>query len=276
MKDVTLHGDSMEEERQQKPILANISLSIKEGEWISLIGTNGSGKSTLAKLIAGVPMALVSGEIRRSEACTRRQGGRIPILLQQPHAGIIGDTPWEDVVLLLERQGMASKPIAAAAEAALQAVGLGERMKQSVSSLSGGQLQLTAIAGCLAGGAPMLIFDEATSMLDPHASLYVQERIRSLHGDGVTVLWITQKLPELRSEDRVLVMQGGELAFDGKAETLFERGEDKEGSSAAELLGLKPPYAVETAWELRKEGIDLRPLPFTAEQLAEAVISYGG
>ncbi|MEK3882224.1 ABC transporter ATP-binding protein [Paenibacillus sp. PL2-23] len=261
---------------QGAPILKSVTLAIRAGEWVTLLGANGSGKSTLMKLLAGMPMQGRSGEVIRAYS-REASSGAIPLVLQQPDAGLIGATPWEDVVSLLERNGGDEASVVARAEAALHALGLGGRMKQPIETLSGGQKQLTAIAGCMAVHAPILLLDEVTSMLDPVMSREVLDGVRRLHGDGSAVVWATQRLEELRPEDRVVCLKDGEVLFDGEANDLFRRSAPGAAkSSAAERLGMEPPYAIQVAWELMREGVALDPLPFTAEQLAEAVQCYAG
>ncbi|MCR2805097.1 ATP-binding cassette domain-containing protein [Paenibacillus soyae] len=259
-----------------EPILKGVSFSVRSGEWVTLIGGNGSGKSTMMKVLAGMLTKGISGMIARQNA-REASSGIIPLVLQQPDAGIIGATPWEDIVSLLERNGAEASTIIAKAEEALRSVGLEERMRQPVETLSGGQKQLTAIAGCMAVNASILLLDEVTSMLDPIMSREVLNGVRALHRDGSAVVWVTQKLEELRSGDRVVIMHDGEIRFDGKASELFRRDSRGEAnSSIAERYGLEPPYAVRTAWELQREGILLEPLPLTIEELAEAVLNDEG
>ncbi|SFE18052.1 energy-coupling factor transport system ATP-binding protein [Paenibacillus algorifonticola] len=265
---------------KQPPIIRDVSLVLKEGDWLTLLGSNGSGKSTLAKVIAGFPVGEKSGAYLLGGKLAA-YNKPIPIVMQQPEASMLGATPWEDVVLMLEQHGIDSDAIAALAEESLSLTGLLERKDQSVGTLSGGQKQLTAIAGCLAVKAPVLVLDEATAMLDPEASLAIGEQVRELHAAGSTIIWITQKLAELRHGDRVIVMEQGRIVFDGTTETFYERngnekgtestGSEEGGRSWCERLGFEAPYAVQTAWELEKLGIVLKPLPLTVDRLAEAL-----
>lgn len=259
------YGEQM---KAQPFLLRNVSLTIAEGEWINLIGRNGSGKSTLARLIAGFGAFQVDGKVEKDQS--RFLTGQVPIVLQQPDASMVGSTPWEDIVMMLEQHSVDGNRIASLCEDALLQTGLHARMHQPVETLSGGQKQLTAIAGCLAAQTPMLILDEVTAMLDPEACLYVMGKVRELNKRGVTVIWITQKLEELAGGDRVLALEQGELRFDGASERLFER-RSSEGSSPCEELGFSAPYVIQTAWELERLGVKLKQLPMTPEMLAKAV-----
>ncbi|MFD1954472.1 ABC transporter ATP-binding protein [Paenibacillus thailandensis] len=279
LSDVSASPFGAEDNGTQNAVLRQIRLTIARGEWITVIGRNGSGKSTLAKLLSGAKFALVEGEAYR-HGDLHRQGLSVPVVMQQPEASMIGVTPWEDIVLMLEQNGVRGEVIPEAAAAALRQVGLYARRHQPVQSLSGGQKQLTAIAGCTAVSAPLLILDEPTAMLDPEASELVMEQVRSLNRAGAAVVWITQRLAELREGDRVVAIDRSEVRFDGKAERFFEREGDgqgacvQEGTSMCELLGFDPPYAVETAWELERLGFPVRPLPIRPESLAKVVMRY--
>ncbi len=275
LKDVTVTPLSSHGKRET-PIIRNVNFQLKQGEWVSLVGANGSGKSTLIRLAAGLRVDGAAGEAARYGA-----GGvsprTVPVVLQQPDASLVGSTPWEDAVLMLEQHGLPAELIVPRAEAALRRIGLGERMSQPVETLSGGQKQLAAIAGCLAAHPAVLLLDEATSMLDPLASHDVLELVRSLHAGGMAVVWATQRMEELRPSDRTVVMADGAVAYDGAAEGLFARSDAPlpGGLSRGEQLGLTAPYAVRVAWELQQRGIALSRLPFDAAGLAEAVTGHG-
>lgn len=273
LKQVTVTPPVMLEGQMQQPLIHDVSLNISKGEWISLLGRNGSGKSTLAKVVAGYRTDGVAGQITRSIK-TAALGKPVPIVMQQPEAAMIGATPWEDVILMLEQNELTAADIPLEARLALQRAGMGERLHQPIETLSGGQKQLVAIAGCLAVQSPLLVLDEVTAMLDPEAASSVLEQARRLQQTGVTVIWITQKLEELRDDDRIVAMNDGSIAYDGQADEWFARSGAGVKDSLCEQLGFEAPYAAQVAWELEEQGVTLRPFPFTANMLAEAVKSY--
>lgn len=275
--DVSVKPISFEEAANQPDLIKDLRLRIAKGEWITVIGRNGSGKSTLAKLLAGYKAGLMKGKIIRNAEAIGDASQEIPIVMQQPDASMVGATPWEDVIMMLEQHGTKEDQIIERAEQALERTGMSARAHQAVGTLSGGQKQLTAVAGCLALHAPMLVLDEATAMLDPEASMFVLQRVRELHQTGVTVIWITQKLTEIGSTDRVLALEHGEKVFDGAAEQFYERGykDGKNGNAArpsvCEQLGMEAPYVVQTAWELEKLGLRMDHMPMSPEMLVKAV-----
>jgi energy-coupling factor transport system ATP-binding protein len=273
LKHITVTPPTLGEVQKREAIIKDVCLVIHEGEWISLLGCNGSGKSTVAKVAAGFRVAGISGQVLRNIK-TAAKGKPIPIVMQQPEAAMIGATPLEDIVVMLEQNEQEAANIRFEAEYALQRVGMGERLHQPIATLSGGQKQLVAIAGCLALKAPMLVLDEVTAMLDPEAASTVLEQARSLHQSGITVMWITQKLEELQEGDRIIAMNAGSIVYDGGVEAWFARTAAGAKDSFCEQLGLEAPYCAQVAWELEEQGVKLLPFPFTAKMLAEAVKRY--
>lgn len=256
-------------------MLHQINLSIEDGEWVFLVGTNGSGKSTLARLLAGLGQVRVTGEFAHGADSGAEAGVSFaPLVTQNPEAALVGMTPEEDALLLLEQLAVPADEMASRIDAAMRIVGLADRMKQPIAQLSGGQKQLAAIAGCIASGADAIIVDEPTAMLDPHASTAVMAAMRELHRNGTTVIWVTQRLEELLEGDRVVSLKDGRILFDGLAEQFYLREASRAGSPCEEA-GLDAPYVVQTAWELQQAGIILDPpMPLTASSLAKAVSSY--
>ncbi|UQZ82616.1 Energy-coupling factor transporter ATP-binding protein EcfA2 [Paenibacillus konkukensis] len=245
--------------------LRNIDLSVYRGEWLAVAGTNGSGKSTLAKIAAGL-YSPTGGNLKRSI-------GREPavqLIFQNPETALIGETPYEDVCLGLANFGVSNEDIPSRALDALRQVGLAQLAHAPAASLSGGQKQLLAIAGCLAAEPAVYIFDEATSMLDPQAREGIIHIARRLHREGATILWITQLLDELVWADRVAALEEGRLRFTGTSRAFFyEIGDD--GMSCCEQLGFAPPYTIQAVRQLVKHGYRPEPLPLTPEQLGKAV-----
>jgi len=252
-------------------LLKDIGLKVRQGQWLSVLGANGSGKSTLARAIAGFRMQEADGEV------IRPAGDRpIPIVLQQPDAAILGATPWEDVLLMLEQHGGEEEHMQKRAEEALASAGLHDHMHQPIATLSGGQKQLTAIAGCLAVEPPLLVLDEVTSMLHPDTAAEVHERVRRLNRQGTTVIWITQNVEELRGEDRVVILDKGEIVYDGDTDGVFCPAAEQNGESICERLGFEAPYCVQVARELNALGLPLGKMPLTPEELAAYAAAWIG
>lgn len=206
--------------------------AVSQGEWIHVCGANGSGKSTLVKLLTGrTGTGLeVEGIVERSPELERP----FPYVMQHPEAAIVGTTPWEDLLIGLEQAGMEAERIVPKLEESLASVGLQQLQHRPIAELSGGQKQLVAIAGCLASAAPLLVLDEAVSMLDLAARRHVLQAVREQHRRGLTVIWVSHAREELEPADRIVKLHAGRIIYDrvyGSGHT----AEAAPGGSAAAL-----------------------------------------
>lgn len=259
-----------------KPVLTDLNVSISAGEWLAVVGRNGSGKSTLLRVLSGL-LPLSKGEVTRSLEAERAMA----LVLQNPEAQLVGETVREDLYFSLENAGANPAGMAELAQAALERVGLAAYLDAPVNGLSHGQKQLLAVAGGLVLHARLLLFDEASAMLDPASAQQLFYAIKELQQEGTTVVWVTQQMDELYLADRVLAMDQGRQVFLGTPREFFYRElfnkhselsnkhhANSEGSPC-ERLGLQTPYAVQTAVQLAARGIVLDPLPLTVADLAE-------
>jgi energy-coupling factor transport system ATP-binding protein len=252
-------------------LLKDISLRISPGEWISIVGRNGSGKSTLAQLLAGVYTASSGSMVRGF--CGKEP---IPYVMQQ-EVQWFGETPWEDIVFLLESRGEIADLIPELVRSALRSVGLESMMERPFSELSGGQKQLAAIAGCLAARTPILVFDEATSMLDSMSRIQVLEAAKSINRQGTAVIWLTHHIEDLTYGERVIALEDGRICYDDSTISFFyglppcEIDLESSLISPCEKLGFTLPYPIHLTNELRLQGIQLQSFPLTIMQFSEAV-----
>ncbi len=258
---VTVHADS----EAAAPMLDEISLSLAAGEWIHVVGVNGCGKSTLARLLAGLYDGWRGGEIDRAFAGMRAA----PVVLQRPQSQLFGETPREEVQFALEWHQVPPDRIANRVNRALEAVGLSDWADTRWEGLSGGQMQLAAIAAAAACESPLLLFDEATSMLDDANRGAVIKLARDRHRRGTAIVWVTQRLDEIGAADRVVALADGRLLYDGDGRT-FLYGKQDEGSPC-EACGLRLPYLAEAAREMKRRGRLANPLPLSDEEWREVL-----
>lgn len=248
-----------------RPVLQELDVQINRGEWVALVGRNGSGKSTLGRVLAGL-LPISRGEMER-------MASTVQMVFQNPDAQIVGETVWEDVCFGLENFAVPPAEMPARVERALAQVGLTAKKDADVATLSGGQKQLLAVAGCLAMEADVLIFDEATSMLDPQSRARLLQVAKEVHRTGRTVLWITQWMDELGHADRVIALEQGRVAYAGTPEAFFYEREDADRLGApCEQLGFALPYVVQVARELELRGVRLQRRPLVPEEMGEAVM----
>lgn len=219
-RDVTLSLGSGE---ARVDILRGVSLSVRAGERIAVLGASGSGKSSLMAVLAGLESA-TGGEINvagqrlnglSEDALAEARRGRVGIVLQAFHL-IPTMTALENVAVPLELAGHADPFAAARAE--LAAVGLASRTGHYPSQLSGGEQQRVAIARATASRPALLFADEPTGNLDAATGAAVVEQLWSrLDETGATLVLITHD-PDLAARcDRVVTMRDGRIADDRRA-----------------------------------------------------------
>jgi biotin transport system ATP-binding protein len=200
----------------QTPILHPVTCELTERR-VAVIGANGSGKSTLARLVNGLATpssgrVLVDGlDTVRDGAAVRR---RVGFVFTDPDAQLVMPTPREDVALSLRRLDLDRAARDARVAAVLGRFGLADRAEVSVHALSGGQKQLLALAGVLATEPSVVVCDEPTTLLDLRWRRVVDDL---LDGLDQQVLQVTHDLDAAARADRVLVVDGGRVVFDGAA-----------------------------------------------------------
>ncbi len=215
---------------QNNKVFKNISFSIKKGEYVCIIGKNGSGKSTLAKLLAGL-IFQQEGSIKISGYDTKNQKDLLEIrklvgiIFQNPENQIINTTVFDEVIFGLENLATPRENIKKIAENSLKSVALLEYKDRLTYQLSGGEKQRLAIASVLAMGTEILIFDEATSMLDPVAKKQILKLMKELNSQGKTIIHITHDRNDILEATEVMLLSKGEIKYQGNPYKIFEDNE---------------------------------------------------
>ena len=252
-----------------------ISLDIEKGAFVCVLGHNGSGKSTLAKLIAQVltpdsGRIVICGkdtsDLNDEESYDIRR--RVGMVFQNPDNQIVATVVEEDVAFGPENLGIPPEEIRKRVDAALERVGMEGYKKHSPSMLSGGQKQRVAIAGILAMDPEIVIFDEATAMLDPVGRAEVLGVIHDMRRRGVTVLHITHYMDEATGCDRVIVLSHGKVVMDGTPREVFPKADE------IRAAGLNVPQTAELAERLRAAGYDIPGSVITYVDMADALEKY--
>lgn len=251
--------------------LDNVSLDVKQGEFVAILGHNGSGKSTLAKhlnvlLRAGEGTLWIDGKDADKEENVWEIRKSTGMVFQNPDNQIIAGVVEEDVAFGPENIGVPTDEIWNRVEKSLQSVGMISYRGHSPNKLSGGQKQRVAIAGVMAMEPKCIVMDESTAMLDPSGRKEVLEAVERLNREkNITVLWITHYMEEVVRADRVYVMDQGRVVMEGRPREIF---------SQVELLksyGLDVPQVTLLAYELRKAGIKVPEGILTRQELVEAL-----
>lgn len=208
-------------------VLKDISLEIKKGEFVAVLGHNGSGKSTLAKHINAllVPTSgkvYVDGIDTQDAARLWEIRQKVGMVFQNPDNQLVATTVEEDVAFGPENLGIPTEEIHVRVNEALAAVGMSQYRLHSPHQLSGGQKQRVAIAGMIAMRPQCLVLDEPTAMLDPVGRREVIQTITKLNQEeNMTIVLITHAMEEAILADRIIVMEAGKIVLSGKPREVF-------------------------------------------------------
>ncbi len=253
----------------------DVSLGIRQGDFIAVVGHNGSGKSTLAKHMNAI-LQPTQGTVWVDGMDTRQEENiwdirqRAGMVFQNPDNQIIGQVVEEDVGFGPENLGVPTEEIWKRVEESLRAVGMYQFRSHSPNRLSGGQKQRVSIAGVLAMRPRCIVLDEPTAMLDPSGRSEVIRAVRELNQtEKVTVILITHYMEEVIYADRVYVMDKGRIAMEGTPREIFSRVEELQG------LRLDVPQVTLLAHELKKRGLDLPDGILTTPELVQALTERG-
>jgi energy-coupling factor transport system ATP-binding protein len=217
-------------EGPQISALRDISLSIAEGEFVAVVGANGSGKSTFARLVSAL-LVPSEGTMRVRGLDTGLPDNRarihatVGMVFQFPEDQIVSTTVEEDTAFGPESLALPPEEVRKRVEEALLVVGLWDLRTRSPHLLSAGQIQRLALAGVLAMHPRCIIFDEASTMLDPSGRIMLLETMQRLNREGVTVIVITHFMEEAAAAKRVIVFNRGRVVMDGTPAQIFAEPE---------------------------------------------------
>lgn len=260
------------EDETPPEVLKGIDLTIKEGEFVAVLGHNGSGKSTLAKHLNAILLptqgkVTVDGIDTSDESRLFDLRQRAGMVFQNPDNQIVSSIVEEDVAFALENLGVPYEEMRRRVDEALRSVNMYEYRHHSPAQLSGGQKQRVAIAGVIAMQPKCIILDEPTAMLDPKGRKEVMATIGRMNREqGITVVLITHYMDEAAQSGRVVVIDKGRLIMDDKPEKVFSQVD------RMKKIGLDVPQVTELAWELKKAGYDISPEIISEEECSEALI----
>lgn len=252
-------------DEQNRNVLDDVSLKIKKGEFVALLGHNGCGKSTMAKMLNAMLLpewgvVYVDNMDTSDEKLTYEIRSNVGLVLQNPDNQLVAGIIEEDVAFGPENLGVEPQEIRRRVDDALKAVGMYEYRTHAPHKLSGGQKQRVAIAGILAMEPSCIVFDEPTAMLDPNGREEVMKAIQSLHDKGITIVLITHYMNEAVLADRVIVMDKGRILTQGKPRDVFSE------VPVLKRHRLDVPQATELAYRLIGAGVRFTDMPLNAEE----------
>jgi energy-coupling factor transport system ATP-binding protein len=245
-----------------RPALRDVTMSLADGEIVGVVGANESGKSTLSLVAAGLAPRSVGGTLQGRMLIDGRDVAGAPmheiatlvgICFQNPHTQLsqVADTVFEEVAFGAMNLGLDRLEVAQRVGAALESVGIADLGERDPRRLSGGQMQLVAVAGLLAMRPRHLVLDEPTAQLDPEGTMLVAETLGRLAATGTAML-ITEHDTDLLARlcSRVLVLESGTIVRDGPAGAVL-------GDADLEGFGVAPPSRIRVGRALAAAGIDV-------------------
>ena len=247
----------------------DLSLEVKQGEFVAIIGHNGSGKSTLSKNLNAILVPTqgdiyIDGMNTKDESKLWNIRQTAGMVFQNPDNQIVATIVEEDVAFGPENLGVEPTLIRERVEDALKSVGIYELKDRQPHLLSGGQKQRVAIAGIIAMRPKCIIFDEATAMLDPSGRKEVMNVIKKLNKEeNITTLHITHYMEEAVQADRVVVVDKCKKLLEGTPKEVFKNVD------LLKEIGLDVPYMTELASLLREEGLDLDDDILTVDEMVD-------
>ncbi|MDX9823210.1 MAG: ATP-binding cassette domain-containing protein [Syntrophales bacterium] len=261
-------------EAADEPALRRASLTVREGEYVGLIGANGCGKTTLirqlnALLLPGEGSVTVDGLDTRDRGAVAEIRRRVGMSFQNPEHQIVGMTVEEDVAFGPGNMGLPPQELRRRVDDALAAVGIPALGKRLPHTLSGGEKRLVTIAGVIAMDPRYIAFDEPSAYLDPAARRRVLALIRSLNRErGIGIVHVAHDAREIVHADRVVVMEAGAVREEGTPRDIFTRRETLRG------LGLDAPPAVEILDRLREAGVGVRGGAVTLKEASREIAAH--
>ena len=267
----------------EKQALKDISLEIRQGEFVGIIGHTGSGKSTLIQhfnglIKAGSGALYFDGKNIYDEGYNMKElRNQVGLVFQYPENQLFEETVAKDIAFGPKNLGLDEAEIDRRVRTAMRRVALDyDKLSQrSVFELSGGQMRRVAIAGVLAMEPQTLVLDEPCAGLDPKGREEILGLISDLHREsGATIVMVSHSMDDVAAlAERVIVMNHGKVAMDGAPREVFSRGEE------LRAIGLDVPQAVELAQKLREKGFDVPEGIYKIEEVraaVDAIVGKGG
>jgi len=259
--------------------LRGVSLDVREGELLGIIGHTGSGKSTLVQHLNGLlrphsGQVLLDGkDIWENPKKIRDVRFRVGMVFQYPEHQLFEDTVYKDIAFGPKNMGLSEQEIDQRVRQAAAYVGLPEDLlEKSPFDLSGGEKRRAAIAGVMAMEPQVLILDEPTAGLDPRGREQVLAMIRDYQRRrGTTVLLVTHSMEDVaRVADRILVMDRGRVAMLDSVERVFSRAEELEN------MGLTIPAVTKILMLLKQQGVAVDTAAYTVETAVKQLLPLIG
>ena len=254
--------------------LKGLSLEVKKGEFLCVLGSNGCGKSTLAKHFNSI-LVPEKGDVWVEDINTKEEEKlldirqKVGMVFQNPDNQIVATVVEEDVAFALENMGVPTEEIRVRIDEAMEAAGILKYKDRAPHNLSGGQKQRVAIAGIIAMRPDCIVLDEPTAMLDPNGRAKVIKTIKQLNREfGITVVLITHYMDEAAQADRIVVMSKGNIEKIGTPREIFSQVE------WVKSLALDVPQTSDLMHQLNAYGYSLPTDTITIDECAAQLYKF--
>ena len=253
----------------------DVSFTIGDGEFVSIIGHTGSGKSTMLQHLNGLlkPKSgtiIIDGiDITDSKTGMLEIRKKVGLVFQYPEYQLFEETVAKDVAFGPANLGLEQEEIDARVRRSVELVGLDydEIKNASPFELSGGQKRRVAMAGVLAMEPRVLVLDEPTAGLNPRAHRDILDMVGEIHRrEKNTIILVSHNMNDVaRLSDRILVMSGGKLEMNGTPQEIFSREEE------VKSMGLALPDSMEILSRLKKAGMRIEGTAMTIGEAADLI-----
>lgn len=259
---------------RKRKAIDNVSLSVREGEFITVCGKSGCGKTTLLRLLKGAiaPHGEKSGEIfyfgkALKDLKERQAAAEIGFVLQNPEEQIVTDKVWHDLAFGAESLGLSNSEIRTRVSETAAFFGIERWFRESVNHLSGGQKQILSLASVMVMQPKVLILDEPTAQLDPIAASEFLNLLAKINREiGTTVILSEHRLEEaLAFSDRAVVLEDGKIIEVGEPSVVGSRLKKAEND-----MYFAFPVPMRTFGVLEEN----KPCPVTIREGRERLLKY--
>jgi len=255
------------------PALHDVSLEIREGEYVALVGPNGCGKTPLIRHLnalirphAGI--VAVDGLDTRNPDNHKEIRRLVGMIFQHPDNQIVGMTVAEGVAFGPGNLGLPANEIRRRVDDVLEHLGLSSLAGRAPHTLSGGEKRLVSLAGVLIMNPRYIALDEPTAYLDPAGRRRVLEMMKQLRREGIGVIHITHDVNDMADADRLLVMEEGKLVLDGPPRRILRTMMENGG------WGMAMPPIMELMDHLNRRGWNLAKDILSAAEASREIHQY--
>lgn len=260
-------------------VLKGIDLRVDSGEFLGILGPTGAGKTTLCMCLNGLiphyARGVMDGQVKIMGKDTRAQtiaelSRHVGIVFQDPDSQLITSSVEDEIAFGLRNRGLDEGEVWRIVDECLHRLGISHLRGRAPQTCSGGEKQKIAIAAAIAGQPDIMVFDEATSDLDPISARAIFGLAAELHSSGKTIIFVTHEVELLaKYATRIAILADGRVILEGDPRSVFQRRD------VFDRFGLRMPQVTQLALKLKERGVALNGLPLTVQEARDLLIELG-